>query len=405
MTRAIVPILLLCLLAPAAFAADEPTLERVMAALPYLSSTVPEQQQQAESIIESGAEAWFTELVKALPEQPRTGREVLLRVLANTGHVARIELCVETLCNRDSRRAERIIASRALAGVAAENLLPLVEGRLQSEETSHYQRVQACALLGEIASARAQGVAEALLASSEAGGLLAFAAEDAALRSIIDSAFAQPAWARYQSRHEDAPRCTLRELQDALDDLALPSAIERVIAELRAEALINGDARVFLALARSRWPERSMFGLKMLKRHGDARYQLATQAVMLDLVMTGEQTIALMAMEVAIAGAPPTDSEMLVLRGVISTDSEQRLEAILEGMGRGTDLAALRLSYRRLEARLRPMLLRRGAFDPEVRRLITAFEISRTSLEQVEALWSGGWRTEFESEILGSSRR
>jgi hypothetical protein len=74
-------------------------------------------------------------------------------------------------------------------------------------------------------------------------------------------------------------------------------------------------------------------------------------------------------------------------------------------MGRGTDLAALRLRYRRLEARLRPLLLRRGAFDPEVRRLITAFEISRSSLEQVEALWSGGWRTEFESEILGSSRR
>ena len=191
MTR-LVPLILAVCLVPV-LSAQVPTLERVMAALPYLSSNVPEQQRQAERVIASGAEAWFPQLVEALPAQPGQGRVILLGVLANTNHDGRPELCVDTLCNRAARRAERIIAARALRDVPADKLLPLIESRLESTETSRYQRAQACTLLGAIASARAQGLAEALLASADEGSLLAFAAEDAALRSIVDAAFAQHA--------------------------------------------------------------------------------------------------------------------------------------------------------------------------------------------------------------------
>ena len=108
-----------------------------------------------------------------------------------------------------------------------------------------------------------------------------------------------------------------------------------------------------------------------------------------------------MAMDVAIAGAPPTDAGMEGLRPIISVDSEARLEAILEGMARGSDLADLRLQKRRLDAQLRPLLQRRSAFDPEVREMIASFESVQAQLEMVEAQWAGGWRREFETEILG----
>ena len=383
--------------------ADAPNWERLQSVLVYLSSRVPEQRLQAEKLVEAGADANFDKLVAALPDQPRRGREVLLRVLANTRHEGRVLLCLETLCNRGSRRAERTIASRALAGVESEKLRTLIEQRLAHPETDVYQRIQCCTLLGTLASARAQGVAEEVLASAKGDAMLSFAAEDALLRSTIASDFAQPAWSRYQQRRANAPKITLRVFQEALDELALPRATDRARAELNLTEIVGNDTRVLLALARSPWPERAAFALKRLEKMPGTELALSTQAVMLDLVMTGEQTIALMAMDVAIAGTPPTESEMETLRPVISVDSEARLEAILEGMGRGSDLAKLRSDSRRLAAKLRPLLQRRGAFDSEVRSLLSAVRDVHGQLLQVEARWAGGWRREFESEILGTN--
>ena len=379
-----------------------PSWERLQDVLPYLSSRVPEQRLQAERLVEAGAEKHFESLVKELPAQPRRGREVLLRVLANTHHEGRAQLCLDTLCNRESRRAERTIASRGLKGAEADKLLGLIESRLDQPELELFQRVECCNLLGTLASARAQGVAEDVLEHAEPGSLLAFAAEDAVLRSTIASQFAQPAWSRYQARRASAPRMTLRELQESLDELALPHAVDRAAAELELAEALGKDVRVLLALARSPWPERASFALKQIEQLKGVELELASQAVMLDLVMTGEQTVALLAMDVAIAGTPPSDSDMEKLRPVIGVDSEARLEAILEGMGRGTDLAELRTRNRRLEAQLRPLLLRRGPFDPQVRTLFNELESVRVQLERVEALWAGGWRREFEAEILGT---
>lgn len=382
--------------------ATVPDWQRLEQALPYLSSSVPEHSLQAEQLIERGAEMHFDALVSALPDQPRRGREVLLRVLASTTHEGRVSLFLGVLCDRESRRTERTIASRALKTARQDDLLKLVEARLGEPDLDQYRRIQCCTLLGTITSARAQGLAEDVLSKAEADALLAFASEDAVLRSTIETQFGQPAWSRYQNRHPAAPKMTLREFQDALDELALPRAADRARAESKLGGMIDGDVRVLLALARSPWPERAAFALKQLEDLQSQDLQLATQAVMLDLVMTGEQTIALMAMDVAIAGSPPTDDEMEVLRPVISIDSEARLEAILEGMARGSDLADLRIQRRRLEATLRPLLLRRSAFDPEVRVLIQRFEGIRDQLEMVEAQWAGGWRREFETEILGT---
>lgn len=407
-----------CFVAVAAFAVwgavtaqDDPppapekkiTYERVQAVLPYLSSGVPELRLKAERIIEEAAEEHFDKLVEVLPDQPRDGREVLLRILANTQHEGRVQLCLDTLCRRDARRTERTIASRALQAASGDKLLALIEERLKQADLETYQRAQCCALLGTLNSARAQGVAEDELSKAEPHGLIAFAAEDALLRSIIAAPFAQPAWERYQQRHKGAPKATLKRIQDALDELALPRAADRAMAELRLSAMIGDDTRVYLALARSPWLERSSFALKQLEKKQQPELQLAVQAVMLDLVMTGEQTIALMAMDVAIAGAPPTDEQMGGLRPVISVDSEARLEAILESMGAGTNLAELRERHERLEATLRPLLLRRGGFDEEVRELIRGVEFVKRQLEQVEAQWEGGWRREFQGEILGTS--
>jgi len=381
-----------------------PPWDRIQAVLPYLSSQVPEHRLQAERIVESGADKHFDALVKTLPELRRPGREVLLRVLAGTQHEGRVLLCLETLCNRESRRAERTIASRALKDADPDKLLRLIEERLAIPELDQFQRSECCTLLGMLATARSQGVAESLLAGVGDDVLLAFAAEDAVLRSTIEAPFAQPAWARYQQRRPKAPAVTLREFQDALDDLAQPRAADRALAELRLMEIVGDDTRVLLALARSPWPERAAFALKRLAKLQESELQLAVQAVMLDLVMTSEQTIALMAMDVAIAGTPPTDSDMQILRPIISVDSEARIEAILEGMGRSTDLADLRSRNRRLEARLRPLLQRRGAFDAEVRRMMTELAGVRAELADVEAKWEGGWRREFEFEILGIRR-
>jgi hypothetical protein len=372
--------------------------------LPYLSSSVPEHRLQAERLVEAGAEAHFDQLVEAMPGLKREGREVLLRILANTSHEGRVLLCLETLCNRNARRTERTIASRALVGADNDKLLGLIEKRLAEPELELYQRVQCCTLLGTIASARSQGVAEAQLEKTGGNELIAFAAEDAVLRSTIAAPFAQPAWERYQTRRPQAPKVNLRQLQDALDELALPRATDRAIAELRLAEMLGDDTRVLLALARSPWSERAAFALKRLQKMQLTELEMAAQAVMLDLVMTSEQTIALMAMDVAIAGAPPSDTDMQTLRPVISVDSEARLESILEGMGPSHDLADLRSRSRRLEARLRPLLQRRGAFDAEVRSMLNELQGVRNELQQVEAQWEGGWRREFEVEIIGIRR-
>lgn len=403
--------LMIAVLCCAAFAApgavssqEAPALERVEAVLPYLSSHVPEHRLQAEKIVEQGAEEHFNELLAKMPDQPRAGRETLLRILANTGHEGRVPLCLDTLSNHEARRAERIIASRALRNADQSRLLELIEKRLADEDLDPYRRAQYCTLLGTITSARAQGVAENVLDAAEEGSLLAFFAEDAVLRSTLDTAFAQPAWSRYQNRHPDAPEIRLRDLQRLFEDLAQPRAADRAMAEFELRDVIGDDVRVLLALARSPWPERASFALKRLEETRAGNFALASQAVMLDLVTTGEQTVALMAMDVAIAGAPPGDDEMEELRPMISSDSASRLEAILEGMSRGANLAELRSRHLRLRAKLRPLLLRRSAFDPEVRRLMNELASLRSSLQRLEEQWAGGWKREFEGEILGLSR-
>jgi hypothetical protein len=384
--------------------ATEDGFERVASALPYLSSHVPEHRLQAEQIVEAGADEHFERLLEKLPDQPRAGRETLLRILANTKHEGRVKLCLDTLCNHEARRSERIIASRALKHADPAKLLELIEERLADAQLDPYRRVQCCALLGTIPSARAQGVAESVLEAADEGSLLAFFAEDAVVRSTIATPFAQPAWGRYQTRHDDAPQLALKEFQDLLEDLAQPRAADRAMAEAELQEVIGDDVRVMLALARSPWPERASFALKRLEENQVREFGLATQAVMLDLVTTGEQTVALMAMDVAIAGAPPSDTEMEELRPLVSADSASRLEAILEGMSRGTNLAELRENNQRLKAKLRPLLLRRSAFDEEVRALLNELAQLRSRLERLEEQWAGGWKREFEVEILGVSR-
>ncbi len=380
------------------FAQDEPEFDDRL--LTYLSSTVPEQQQKAEKIIQGCAAEFYEHLEKKLPELKSTGRERLLRILAATEHERRIPLCMKVLSNGDARRAERILASGALRQVDSDKLLPRIEEQLAAPDLAPYNRMQLCGLLGALTSARAQGVAEKLLEEAKPGSLAAFAAEDAALRSTLDSTFAQPAWARYQERHADAPKITLRGLQGALDDLALPRAADRVAAEEKLAELIGADERVLLALCRSRWPERAAFALRRLKTEPPRRLQVATHVVVLDLALTGEQAVALLAMELGIASRPPTAAEMEDLRQAVSRDAIARIEAILEVMGHRGDLADLRLKNERLVAKLRPLLLRRGPADDEVRALQAELQNVRLRLDVLEKAWEQGWRREFESEIL-----
>jgi hypothetical protein len=122
--------------------------------------------------------------------------------------------------------------------------------------------------------------------------------------------------------------------------------------------------------------------------------------VVLDLALTGEQAVALLAMELGIASRPPTAGEMEDLRQAVSRDAVARIEAILEVMGHRGDLAELRLKNERLVAKLRPLLLRRGPADDEVRALQAELQNVRLRLDVLEKAWELGWRREFESEIL-----
>ncbi len=386
---------------PAALAQDdEPSLQRVLAAVGYLSSSVPEHQTKAEALVRANAARFYETLEQQLPQMRDTGRVKLLQVLSETEHERRIPLCMQILGTGDARRTERILAFRALRGVDGDKLLQNIEQRLESDELTPYLQMQLCALLGTLTSARAQGVAESLLDRAKPASLEAFAAEDAALRSTLDSLFAQPAWSRYQERHSGAPSVTLKTLQEAMDRLALPGAPDRALAETRLIGMIGGDERLLLAMCRSRWPERAAFALRRLQAEPPRRLALAAQLVMLDIATTGEQTLALLAMDVGIAARPPTGDELVQLRRYASTDAMARLEAIMESMKTRGDLAALRLQNERLTARLRPLLLRRGPADDETAETQNELRAVRQRLEGLERAWEQGWRTEFESEIL-----
>lgn len=395
-------LLLLCALSAALHAQDAATLERARGALPYLASGVPELKRGAEALVESAAPTHFDALEKELAVLPRPSRQVLFRILADTDHKRRIPLCVDMLCDRDALRTERIHAWRALLRVAPDDLLREVEQRLARAKEEPYRLAQLCALLGTLSSARAQGLAEGMLESAAPGSMLAFTAEDAALRSTFAGSFGQPAWARYQARNAGAPAATLRQILGLLDDLALPRSADRAQAAQALATLVGGDERVLLALARSPLPERAAFALTRLAANPPRQLAMAAQAVMLDLVTTADQTIALLAMDVGIAGRPPTSDELEQLRPLVSRDAMARFESILEGMARGGNLADLREQNRRQSAKLRPMLLRRGPMDPEVRQLTLELASVRNRLAALEKVWADGWRREFEASILSA---
>lgn len=379
----------------------KPDLERLKKALPYLSSVVPEQKLSAEHLIARGAEANFDALVSELPGLPLSGREALLAILVGTSHAGRARLCVSVLCEPASRRAERVIALRGLRTAEAEAVLDLLDARVNQEGVSRFELIQCCGVLGGVRAARAQGMAEKLLAASGDDEMLRFAAEDALLRSMLESPFAQPTWERYQERHEGAPQVTLRELQAALEGLALPSSSQRANATAALTRILNNDPRVLLALARSPWVERNLYALAMLPNVNLRALSLPALWVMLDLVTTAEQAVALRAMQAAIAGAPPSDENMRLLRPAASPDSLTRLESILASLSRGGDLVRLREQKKLLGAQLRPKLARAGAFDAETRALMDEYAKVKSELDLLEKAWEQGWKREFEAEILG----
>lgn len=379
-----------------------PDATRALAAVPYLSSVVPEQRVRAEKVIAAAAPTSFEKLVEQLPLQPRQGREALLRILANTAHGGRVELCINTLCRQDSRRAERVIAAHALTSVDIGRLLDMLSARLQREDLDAFARAQCQNMAGLVPSARAQGLLEELLDKAAPGTLDAARLEVALLRSILAATNAEPAWSRWQRRRPEAPRCKLRELQDALRGLASPAAEQRQEAEFRVNLLVAGDRWLLLALGASPLPERAAYGLAALKRSIPDAMQLAALAAMLEMVSTAGQDAALLAIDVATACAPPTPAELLLLRPVTSQDAIARLEAILEGLRRGGNLAELRKQHARVAAQLRPLLLRRGAIDAQTRALMRELESVRNQLDFVERQWRDGWRREFETDVLGN---
>lgn len=379
----------------------DPRTSRALAALPYLASDVPEQRIKAEAIVAAAAEHCFDELVARLADQPRDGREALLRLLAATNHPGRVELCLRTLCSRESRRAERVIAARALPELDPARLLDALRARLDDTNADAFVLAQCQLLLGYVATGRAQTLAEEKLAAAGAGTRQAARLEVALLRSILASSGAEPAWARWQKRHASAPRCGLRELQDALRDLARPTAIERLAAEERLETMVGNNVWLLLALGHSNLPERAAFGLGLLKRKLTEDAQPDVLALMLDMVSTARQETALLAIDVAVACSPPSATELLALRPTVSHDAIARLESIIEALRLGGNLGELRRQHARLGAQLRPLLARRGAVDFETMALLRDLENVRAQLEFVETQWRQGWRSEFESDVLG----
>lgn len=381
-----------------------PSTARALAALPYLSSAVPEQRIKAERILEAAAPGSFDKLVEELPRQSRQGREILLRILANTSHGGRVRLCVDTLGRQDAQRVERVIAGRALETTDTNLLLDTLLERLRRADLGGYARSQCQRLLGNVPGARAQGQIEELLLAAKDSPMESARLEVALLRSILASGASEPAWTRWQRRHPEGPRCTLRELRDALAAMSRPTAMERLEAEARLSELVAGDPLVLLALAGSPYPERASFGLAAVRRAVPEGLQLPTLSAMLDLVSTAEQDVALLAIDVAVACAPPTPEELALLRPVCSADAVARLESVIQGLGRGGNLAELRKRHARITAELRPLLQRKGALDPEARAVARELTVVRSQLESVETAWRQGWQREFETEVLGTGR-
>ena len=375
---------------------------RLFAAVPYLSSNVPEQVEAAERIISRDAEEHFEELQAVLPEQADSGRERLLRILADTEHEARIALFVDTLCHEDSVRGERMVAYGTLGDVDQPALLVTVEERLKAEDNSNWVTLQLCSILGTISSARAQGLAEDVAENADEDSLIAFAAEDAVLRSVLASSFAQPAWSRYQKRVDAAPNCTLRELREVKSRLSSPESGDREDAQIDFSELVGSDQRILLACCRSAWREESLFGLNELAGNITKEFQLPALLVMLDLATTGQQAVALEAVKTAITLNPPTSEELTDLREYVTASAMQRLESVVEKLQRGGDLTSTRKKEELLAAKLRPLLLRRGPFDERTRQLMSRLTEIRRQLTGLERLWAQGWRDEFRTRILGT---
>lgn len=378
---------------------------RLFAAVPYLSSGIPEQVEAAEKIISRDAKEQFVELRKLLDKQPAIGRERLLRILASTDHQARIVLFIDTLCDDKSGRGERIIAFRTLSDVDQSKLLVAVEERLGKKELSNWETIQCCYILGTIASARGQGLVEDIAENAENNPVLRFAAEDALLRSVLASSFAQPAWARYQKRFESAPKCTLSELRAVQSRLSSPAAGDREDAQVEFSELVDGDERLLLACSRSKWREEALFGLSELAGRVSRENQIPALLVLLNIATTGSQAVALEAVSTAITLNPPTSEELASLREFVARDGMKRLKIVVEQLQRGGDLAQARNRARKLAARLRPLMLRQGPFNPRVRRLIPQLASVRKQLSRLEAMWAEGWRKEFQADIMGISKK
>lgn len=392
--------------APAATPAPKvPTAEQLPELLPYLSAAVPELRTQAEARVKLAAKPHFERLVALLPSLRQQGREVLLNILAYTDAPGRVDLCIATLCRQDARRRERMIATQALRTVEEERVLPALKAKLARPELSVYDRVQCYRVLGELTSDDAQHLAETELQAAPKGSLLEFFAEDALLRAMVAAPLAAPAFKRYQKRHAEAPGVELSVLQQALDDLAQPMAVQRIEAEIALGEIIGRDIRLMLALARSTRGERAVFGLAALKRQTANKLALATQLVTLDLAIAGEQTIALLAVDVAIAGTPPSPADLDKLRPVAGSEAMNKLEAVLEGLSESGDLAQLRRQRARAEAVLVPLLRRNGTSQGETSVAISRLESITSQLQELERRWRGGWRREFEREILGVTKR
>lgn len=383
---------------------EEPP-EDLDALLGYLSSTVPEHRNRAERLIGAAASTQFLTLVERLSAQPPRGRELLLKILVNTDRPERVPLCVNTLCRQDARRRERLYATEALRLVEQAQVLSALKQRLGAATLSEYERVQCYRALGELTLPEAQALAEKERDVAPPEGLLAFFAEDALLRSVLASDFAQPAWSRYQRRHKDAPKVDLKTIAGTLADLAQPAAVDRAEAEFALHDMLGSDPRVWLALARSVEPERAALALNVLRRRAMGPYSLVTQAVMLDLVTTGEKTTALLAVDVAVAGTPPAPDDMKRLRPLVSGDAMGRLEAVLEGLTAAGNLAELRGKRARLESELVPLLRRFGPGNDEVRDLMAQVAQIGDRLDFLERVWRRGWRREFEADILGLNEK
>lgn len=378
----------------------EMTEARVMRVLPYLSSDVPEHRAQSERLLRQHAKDYFEALVVQLADLPPRGRAMLLSILVATEHDEVVSLCVDTLCRADARRGERVTVSRALRDADRDRVFGEVQERLQKPDNSDFVGAQLARILGFVASAKSQGLAEEMLENTPKDSPRTFNLEDALLRSVLESSFAQPAWARYQRRHSDAPKIELRNLQKLLNRLTLPLARDRLRAATLLRAALDDDVRIYLALARSQWIEEASFALARLADLAGGQHDPKILAVMLDVATTSDQTTALLAVDVAKRCLPPTEKDLESMRPYVSDDAMRRLQAVIEGLTRNQDLGKLRARARKIEEELRPIMLRDGAFTPRARKLLNDLARAKSELDAVEKTWRAKWNQEFRNDIL-----